>query len=170
MLETIYELEFEAVGGELADRLSENIDGKTHTTGALPFAVEPHVFCTVADDEFVVTVMKSDKTVARVRAPRFHQDLAMCQAVSNVFGSELPHELRELTAALADYGYRYIAKETGELRGHTETVLLMADNISELDAALSIDSEPDYLYDLLDGGADPLRNHISLDGCTMRHD
>lgn len=63
---------------------------------------------------------------------------------------DVPDELPGLTGELANYGYRYIKKESGAIRGHTDTVMLLADSISELDAALKLDSDPELIYDLLD--------------------
>jgi hypothetical protein len=68
--------------------------------------------------------------------------------------------LAKATGELANYGYRFVSFPTGSIRGHTETVSIMADSISELDAALKLGSDPECIYDLLDAGADPMRHHI----------
>lgn len=149
--------------GTMADELCLNIDGKSPYNGSLPFVVELDVFCTVVDDEFVVTVRNGPDVAARVANwLGFAKDQAICQAVQTVLGVDMPDELPGLTAELANYGYRYIVKESGAVRGHTATVMLLADSISELDAALKLDSDPEFIYDLLDAGADPMRRHIKF--------
>lgn len=151
----------EMADAPIADKLCLSIDGKSPYNGSLPFMVELDVFCTVVDDEFVVTVRNGPDVAARVANwLGFAKDQAICQAVQSALGIEMPNELPGLTGELANYGYRYITKATGAVRGHTETVMLLADSISELDAALKLDSDPAFIYDLLDAGADPMRRHI----------
>lgn len=143
------------------DELSATLSGPSPYNGSLPFVVELEVFCTVVDDEFVVSVRNGADVAARVTNwLGFAKDRAICQAVQAVLGVDMPDELPGLTRELANYGYRYISKATGAVRGHTETVMLFADSISELDAALKLDSDPEFIYDLLDAGADPMRHHI----------
>jgi hypothetical protein len=154
------ELAFGAVGS-VVDQLSATLSGPSPYNGSLPFVVELQVYCTVVDDEFVVTVRNGPDVAARIsNVTTFAKEPAICQAVQAVLGIDMPDELPRLTGELANYGYRYIKKESGAVRGHTETVMLMADSISELDAALKLDSEPEFIYDLLDAGADPMRRHI----------
>jgi hypothetical protein len=151
----------EAAAAPMADQLCLSVDGKSPYNGSLPFMVELDVFCTVVDDEFVVTVRNGADVAARVTNwLGFARDQAICQAVRSALGIKVPDELSELTGELANYGYRYISKESGAVRGHTGTVMLLADSISELDAALKLDSDPEFIYDLLDAGADPMRRHI----------
>ena len=153
----------ETAGSPMADQLCLSIDGKSPYNGSLPFMVELDVFCTVVDDEFVVTVRNGPDVAARVsNVTTFAKEQAMCLAVQTVLGVDMPDELPELTGELANYGYRYVKKESGAVRGHTETVMLLADSISELDAALKLDSDPEFIYDLLDAGADPMRQHIKF--------
>lgn len=130
--------------------------------GSLPFVVELDVFCTVVDDEFVVTVRNGLDVAAQVsNVTTFPKEQVICQAVQTVLGVDMPDELPELTSELANYGYRYITKERGAVRaGGTQTVMLLADNISELDAALKLDSDPEFIYDLLGLGAALNRRHV----------
>ena len=152
-----------AAAGSVVDRLSATLSGPSPYNGSLPFVVELEVYCTVVDDEFVVTVRNGPDVAARVaNGLGFAKEQAICQAVQSALGVEMPDELPGLTGELGNYGYRYIAKESGAIRGHTETVMLLADSISELDAALKLDSAPDFIYDLLDAGADPMRRHIKF--------
>lgn len=145
------------------DELSATLSGPSPYNGSLPFVVELDVFCTVVDDEFVVTVRNGPDVAARVANwLGFAKEQAICQAVQSTLGVDMPDELPGLTGELANYGYRYITKATGAVRGHTETVMLLADTISELDAALKLDSDPEFIYDLLDAGADPMRRHIKF--------
>jgi hypothetical protein len=153
--------QFEPGIGLRVEQLSASISGKSPYNGSLPFVVELEVYCTVVDDEFVVTVRNGPDVAARVsNVTRFAKEPAICQAVQALLGIDMPDELPRLTGELANYGYRYIKKESGAVRGHTETVMLLADSISELDAALKLDSDPASIYDLLDAGADPMRHHI----------
>lgn len=161
MLSDIDELEFEAVGGALADSFSESIKGKSPYNGSLPFAVEYKVGNYVIDDVFVVTVTMPDGAIIRHESPgRFERETALCDAISDTLEIGALEELADATASLAARGYRFISTETGLARGHVETILLLADAISELDAAAQLQSEPDFIYDLLDGGADAMRHHI----------
>lgn len=147
----------------VADELLATLSGPSPYNGSLPFVVEFEVFCAVVDDEFVVTVRYGADVVARVsNVTTFAKEPAICQAVQSVLGVDMPDELPRLTGELANYGYRYISKASGAVRGHTETVMLLADSISELDAALKLDSDPEFIYDLLDAGADPMRRHIKF--------
>lgn len=154
------ELVFEGIGSAV-DQLSATLSGPSPYNGSLPFVVELDVFCTVVDDEFVVTVRNGTGVVAQVNnVTTFAKEQALCKAVQAVLAVDMPDELPRLTGELANYGYRYISKATGTAPGHTETVMLLADSISELDAALKLGSAPEYIYRLLDGGADPMRPHI----------
>jgi hypothetical protein len=162
MPEVIDELAFEGVGS-VVDQLSATLSGPSPYNGSLPFVVELEVFCTVVDDEFIVTVRNGPDVAARVANwLGFAKDQAICQAVQSALGINMPDELPGLTGELANYGYRYISKATGAVRGHTATVMLLADSITELDAALKLDSDPGSIYDLLDAGADPMRHHIKF--------
>jgi hypothetical protein len=153
----------DAAGADMVDRLCLAIEGKSPYNGSLPFMVELDVFCTVVDDEFVVTVRNGPDMAARVsNVTTFAKEPAICQAVQTVLGVEMPDELPGLTGELANYGYRYIVKESGAVRGHTETIMLLADSISELDAALKLESDSEFIYALLDAGADPMRWHIKF--------
>lgn len=158
------ELEFEAVGGGKADELSAALDGKSPYNGTLPFAVELHLHQSVIDDDFVVTINKpgGDKVVQVFNPIGFHRERAICEASSAILGTDAYEELVDLTPALAERGYRLIITPTGVFRGLSDKLLFMADPISELDAALQLDAEPDYIYDLLDGGADPMRHHVKF--------
>jgi hypothetical protein len=46
--------------------------------------------------------------------------------------------------------------------GHVSTHVIVADSICPLDAALQLRSDPELIYDLLDGGADPMRRHVKF--------
>ncbi|QTB79298.1 hypothetical protein J3L14_17805 [Burkholderia pseudomallei] len=163
MIAAVEELDFESVGGALADSFSESISGKSPYNGTLPFGLEFRVGNYVIDDVFVVTVTDEKGTVIRRESPgRFERDAALCEAISGAIESEHYAELSDSTASLAARGYRFISTETGLARGHVETVTLIADPISELDAALQLNSEPEYIYDLLDSGADAMRHHIAF--------
>lgn len=156
------ELEFESLAGSQADALSAALEGPSPYNGSLPFAVELRVHLDVVDDDFVATIKKpGDGAVVQVsNAIGFPRELALCLAAHQLLGLEKHETLAELTSDLANYGYRFISMPTGAARGLTETVLLLADPISELDAALQLGAEPAYIYDLLDGGADPMRLHV----------
>lgn len=158
------ELEFEAIGAAQADELSAAIEGSSPYNGTLPFAIELHLHQSVIDDDFVVTITKpgGDKVVQVFNPIGFHRERAICTAASNLLGVDPYEELVELTPALADLGYRLIITPTGIFRGLSDKLLFMADPISELDAALQLGAEPDYIYELLDGGADPLRHHVKF--------
>ena len=129
----------------------------------MPFALEYKVGNYVIDDIFVVTVNTPDGAVIRHESPgRFEREAALCEAISDTLETDTFAELADATASLAARGYRFISTETGLARGHVETILLMADAISELDAAVQLQSEPDFIYDLLDSGADAMRHHITF--------
>lgn len=158
------ELEFEAIGAAKADELSAALEGKSPYNGSLPFAVELHLHQTVIDDDFVVTINKpgGDKVVQVFNPIGFHRERAICESASAILGVDPYEELVELTPALAELGYRLIITPTGVFRGLSDKLLFMADPISELDAALQLGAEPDYIYDLLDGGADSMRHHVKF--------
>lgn len=158
------ELEFEAVGNAQADALSSAIEGPSPYNGTLPFAIELHLYQSVIDDDFVATIKKpGGEVVAQVFNPLgFPRERAICEAAAVLLGFEGYEELAELSPDLADYGYRLLITPTGIFRGLSDKLLIMADPIAELDAALQLGSLPDYIYDLLDGGADPMRHHIKF--------
>lgn len=157
----IDELEFEPVGTTLANKLSSTFTGSSPYTGSLPFDFELEVRCDVFDDDFVVTVRHGRDVAARTSSPfGFEREAALCEAIGSILGMPPKSTLAKTTGDLANYGYRFLSFPTGSIRGHTETVSIMADSISELDAALKLDSDPECIYDLLDGGADPMRHHI----------
>lgn len=158
------ELEFEAVGAAKADELSMALDGDSPYNGKLPFAVELHLYQSVIDDDFVVTIKKpGGEHVAQVFNPLgFHREYAICEAAAVLLGLTGYEELVDLTPALAELGYRLIIAPTGVFRGLSDNVLFMADPISELDAAIQLGAETEYIYDLLDGGADPMRHHVKF--------
>ena len=163
MLDMIENQDVNAVGVFSVDQLFASIEGKSPYNGTLPFLVELKVYCDVVDDEFIVTVKLDEEVVARVgNWLGFAKDQAICQATQQVLGVDTPDELPGLTRELANYGYRYISKRCGAARGHTGTVMLLADSISKLDAALKLDSPPEFIYELLDAGADPMRHHIKF--------
>ena len=149
------------IGTMLADKLSSTFTGASPYTGSLPFDFELVVRCDVFDDNFVVTVRQGDDVVARISSPfGFEREAALCEAIGSILGM-LPWEtLAKATGDLANYGYRFISFQTGSVRGHTETITIIADSISELDAALKLDSDPECIFDLLDAGGDPMRHHI----------
>lgn len=156
------ELEFEAVGGVHADALGAAFKGSPYD-GTLPFLVELHVHCRVIDDDFVVAIERpgAGGEVVSVSSPHgFPRDVAVCRGVATVLGLKVHDTMAKLTRELANFGYRFIATPTGGARGFTEELLLIADPITELDAALALGAEPGYIFDLLDAGADPMRLHI----------
>lgn len=163
MLDELDELEFEAVGSELSDAFCDTVTGKSPYNGTLPFVVELKVYYAVVDDEFVVTVRHGREVVAQVSSMlTFVRDLALCIAAQNTLKVDMPDALADMTSEIANYGYRFISTPTGLFRGHVETVLLMADSISELDAAMKLGSDPECVYSLIDAGADPMRHHIKF--------
>ncbi len=161
---TDVELEFESLAGGQADAFSTALKGPSPYNGSLPFAVELHLHADVVDDEFVTTIKRPGMgVVVQVTNPLgFPRELALCIAAHKVLGLKKLEVLAELTEELANFGYRFVSVPTGASRGLTENVLLMADPVSELDAALHLGAEPAYIYDLLDGGADPMRLHVML--------
>lgn len=161
MLETIDEMVPEPICTTMADKLSSTFTGSSPYTGSLPFDFELVVRCEVFDDDFVVTVRQGSDVAARVSSPfGFAREAALCEAIGSILGMPPWKTLAKATGDLANYGYRFISFPTGSIRGHTETVSIMADSISELDAALKLGSDPECIYDLLDAGADPMRHHI----------
>ncbi len=161
--ELIDELVFEPVPGVLAETLSATLAGPSPYNGSLPFAFVLEVFYEVVDDKFVVSIRQDDDLVSRITSPfSFEREAALCAATASLLGAEPHGTLAKLTGDLANYGYRFLSLPTGILRGHTETVTIVADAISELDAALKLESDPECIYDLLDGGADPMRRHIKF--------
>ncbi|QGZ39345.1 hypothetical protein IP92_02404 [Pseudoduganella flava] len=160
MLEPIDELVFEVVGS-LADKLSATFTGPSPYNGSLPFAFVLEVACDVVNDKFVVSIRQDSNLVSRITSPfSFEREAALCEGIASILSMKPHSTLAKLTGDLANYGYRFLSLPTGMLRGHTETVTVMADTISELDAALKLNSDPDCIFDLLDGGADPMRRHI----------
>jgi hypothetical protein len=161
MLDTVDDLDLEPIGTTLAQKLSSTFTSPSPHTGSLPFDCELVVRCDVFDDDFVVTVRQGSDVAARISSPfGFAREAALCEAIGSMLGM-LPWEtLAKATGELANYGYRFISFPTGSVRGHTETITIMADSISELDAALKLDSDPECIFDLLDAGADPMRHHI----------
>ena len=161
MLETIDEMVLKPICTTMADKLSSTLTGSSPYTGSLPFDFELVVRCEVFDDDFVVTVRQGTDVAARVSSPfGFAREAALCEAIGSILGMPPWKTLAKATGDLANYGYRFISFPTGSIRGHTETVSIMADSISELDAALKLGSDPECIYDLLDAGADPMRHHI----------
>lgn len=158
------DLELESLAGSQADAFSAALKGPSPYNGTLPFAVELRLHCDVIDDDFVATVRQPGKgVVVQVSNPLgFPRELALCHAANKLLGLEVHDTLAELTSDLANFGYRFVSVPTGAVRGLTENVLFMADPVSELDAAVNLEADPEYIYDLLDGGADPMRLHIML--------
>ncbi|MEM8516303.1 hypothetical protein [Janthinobacterium sp. CAN_S7] len=160
-MDIIDDLLFEPIGTTLAIKLSSTFTGLSPYTGSLSFDFELVVHCDVFDDNFVVTVWKGGAAAARISSPfGFSRDAALCEAIGAALGTAPRDTLAQTTRKLADYGYRVLSFETGAIRGHTETITVMADRISELDAALKLDIHPECIYDLLDAGSDPMRHHI----------
>lgn len=160
-LHMIDELVFEPIGALLADKLSSTFTGSSPYTGSLPFSFVLEVFCEVFDDDFVVSIRQDSTLVGRVTSPfGFEREAALCKAIGSLLGATPHSTLATLTGDLANYGYRFLSLPTGMPRGHTETVTVIADAISELDAALKLESDPECIFDLLDAGADPMRRHI----------
>lgn len=161
--ELIDELVFETVDSVLADKLSATFTEPSPYSGSLPFAFVLEMFCEVVDDKFVVSIRRDSDLVGRVTSPfSFEREAALCEAIASVLAAAPHSTLAKLTADLANYGYRFLSLPTGMHRGHTETVTVMADAISELDAALKLESDPECIFDLLDAGADPMRRHIKF--------
>ena len=158
------ELEFATLAGSHVDTLSAALDGPSPYNGALPFAVELHLHQDVVDDDFLVTVKRPGHgVVMQVSNPLgFPRELALCLAAHKLLGMKKLETLRELTSELANLGYRFVSVPTGAARGLTENIMLMADPITELSAALELGADPEYILGLLDGGADPMRLHIML--------
>src|SRR6185312_1825097 len=91
-----------ATGARMTDQLCLSIDGKSPYNGSLPFMVELDVFCTVVDDEFVVTVRNGAGVAAQVvNWLGFAKEQAICQAVQSTLGVDMPDELPRVTAELA---------------------------------------------------------------------
>jgi hypothetical protein len=157
----IDDLVLEPIGTTLAHKLSSTFTSSSPYTGSLPFDFELVVRCDVFDDDFVVTVRQGSDVAARISSPfGFAREAALCEAIGFILGMPPWKTLAKATGDLANYGYRFTSFPTGSIRGHTETIIVMADRISELDAALKLDSDPECIYDLLDAGADPMRRHI----------
>jgi hypothetical protein len=157
----IDDLGLEPIGTTLAQKLSSTFTGSSPYTGSLPFDFELVVRCEVFDDNFVVTVRQGGDVAARTSSPfGFEREAALCEAIGSILGMPPWKTLAKATGDLANYGYRFISFPTGSVRGHTETITVIADSISELDAALKLESDPECIFDLLDGGADPMRRHI----------
>lgn len=157
----IDDLVLEPIGTTMAENLSSTFTSSSPYTGSLPFDFELVVRCDVFDDDFVVTVRQGSDVAARISSPfGFAREAALCEAIGVILGMPPWETLAKATGDLANLGYRFISFPTGAVRGHTETITVMADSISELDAALKLDSDPEYIFDLLDAGADPMRHHI----------
>lgn len=149
-----------AVGSVMADKLSATLTGPSPHNGSLPFAFVLEVFSEAVDDKFVVSIRRDSDLVSRITSPfSFERETALCEATASLLGAEPHSTLAKLTGDLANYGYRFLSLPTGMLWGHTETVTIVADASSELDAALKLESDPEYIYHLLDGGADSMRHH-----------
>lgn len=164
MVDELLDLDFDALGGEHADALSSALEGPSPYNGSLPYAVEMVVFYTVVDDDFVVQVRRpSGAVLSRIASPvGFNREAALCWSIAGALKMDVHDALADTTSAAAALGYRFISKPTGAVRGHVEDVLLIADPISELDAALQLGADPDHIYDMLDAGANPSRAHIKF--------
>jgi len=137
---------------------------KSPYNGTMPSEVVLNVHQEVVADNFVVSVMQPDGGLVAQLSDRleFVRDLAVCCGVSEALSIPTQKTVAAMTAEIANFGYRFIERPTGATRGLTEQILLLADAVTELDAALRLGAEPDYIFDLLDGGADPMRPHVKM--------
>jgi len=162
---TAADSEFDTLGGPLVDTLESTFADPSPYRGTLPWVTTFKVHEAREDGRCVVTVTEEDGTeLVRIEDDARFQTLpAIFTRIEELLGLEPPHQFRsvkELRARLASKGYRWTTHPTGRTLGHVSTHTLVADSISELDAALQLRAAPETLYDIIDAGADPMRCHV----------
>lgn len=152
------------MGGGQLELLGKAMKGKSPYNGSMPSEVTLNVHQEVVADNFVVSVMQPDGGLVAQLSDRlaFARDLAVCCGVCEALGVPTQKTVTAMSAEIANFGYRFVERSTGATRGLTERLLLIADVVTELDAALRLGAEPDYIFGLLDGGADPMRPHVMM--------
>lgn len=163
---TAADLDYDTIGGALVDEFERTLSGNSPYLGTLPWVVSFEVHEERVDGRYVSTVREEDSTqLVRLesdsRFPTLEAIFTRVEQLLCIEQNQL-HSAKEMRERLAELGYRLIAHATGRTLGHVSTHTLVADSISQLDAALQLRVDPDVIYDLLDAGADPLRQHVKF--------
>lgn len=157
--------DFDTLGGPLVDEFERTLTGKSPYLGTLPWLLSFEVHEERVGGCWVTTLREEDGTVlVQVENESMcPTGVALLQYVDELLELKPPHQLRsakEMRERLAETGYRLVPNPTGRRLGHTSTHVIVADSISQLDAALQLRADPELIYDLLDAGADPMRHHV----------
>lgn len=166
-LETmVNDLEFDTVGGQFVDEFERTLSGKSPYLGTLPWALSFEVHEEVIDGLFITTLREEngEAILRREHASRFQTLEALMSRVEMLLDLNSPflRDAVDMKERLAEHGYRMAAHLTGRKRGHVSTHTILADSISQLDAALLLESDPEVIFDLLDKDGDPLRAHVKF--------
>lgn len=160
-----YDVDFDCLGGELSSKFEQMLAGPNPYTGSIPWLVAVDVHQIVIDDEFVVKLTQPGRERAlhsRKNSTRYELEETICEYLAPLCALPPCLYFTQLIDTAAAKGYRFLLKSTGLYRGLTHGAVLMADSISELDAALQLDSSIDTILDLLDAGHDPMRKHVTF--------
>lgn len=158
-----FELEFASICGPLSDEFSSKVSGPSPYNGTMPFAFVLEVFFEYVDGEYVTRVLEDGNLISQSFASsHYRRDSTLRNAIAVKTRTMPGKDLDATIEAIGDRGYRFNSIVTGAPYGHVETVTLIADAVSELDAALQLGSDPEHIYDLLDAGADVNREHAQF--------
>lgn len=152
-------------GDSLVEVLTRTLIGKSPYLGSLPWVVRFEVHEAREDGSWVTNLLEEDGTelvrlVDDFRCPTLQALFQRVEQLLNIDAPDWIRSAREMHQRLADAGYRFATHATGRTLGHVSSHVIVADSISPLDAALQLRSDPELIYDLLDGGADPMRPHV----------
>lgn len=162
------DLDLQPLGGPLADRLESMIEGPSPYNSRLPWSFQFMVHENMLDDLFVSSIQDEDgqPLLQLTSSSRFPTVDLILLHLSTVLQLEPPLESAgEIEDRLADLGYRWIVLSTGRSRGHVNTTTVVADPISELDAALQLNVDIDDVMDLLIEEEDStlvMRDHVKF--------
>jgi hypothetical protein len=167
LAEAMGDQEWEMAGGTLVDEFKRRLSGKSPYLGSLPWSVSFEVHEERVDGRWVTALREEDGAelvclTDDFRCPTLQALFRRVELLLDIEAPDWIRSAREMRQRLADAGYRLVTHGTGRTLGHVSSHVIMADGISQLDAALQLRSDPEAIYDLLDAGADPMRPHVKF--------
>lgn len=157
------DFEYDTISGPVAAEYAEQLRGPSPYNGTLPWALKLAVSHHQVDDEYIASVRSSsgELVLSLYSWMCYPTEPCIDDAIASVLG--IPGgDYAPVRPRLAQLGYRLTETPTGASTGHVLDVVLFAEPISDLDAAIALESEPEPILDMLDEGADYMREHAML--------
>lgn len=159
----IDDFEYDTTSGPVAAEYAEKLRGPSPYNGTLPWALKLQISNHQVGDEYIAAARtEAGELVTSLCSWMCHPtELCIEAALASIL--DIPsYDVAPVFPRLAQLGYRVVQTETGSSTGHVLDVVMFAEPISDLDAAIALESEPGPILDMLDDGADYMRDHVML--------